>query len=249
MYKIIVDVREDVLIPKFKDITIQQLEIGDIMITCEDVPITVFERKTLDDLAASIRDGRYEEQSARLKTLPIHPRNIFYIIEGNIDNYTPSKYTKHTITKDTLYSAMFSIQYYKGFSLIRTQNPEETAHTIEIIQQKLTREHGKRVPAETISEPVLTIKKKKQENITPENIDMIFLSQIPSISATIASALVEKYKTIFTIKDDIKSIHEFTYMTSTGKPRHLSKTNIQNLEKFLHCATNDTILLSSPQNE
>ena len=249
MYKIIVDVREDVLIPKFKDIIVQQLEIGDIMITHEDTPITVFERKTLDDLASSIRDGRYEEQSARLKTLPIHPRNIFYIIEGNMDDYTPSKYTKHIITKDTLYSAMFSIQYYKGFSLIRTQTPEETAHTIEIIRQKLTREHGKRTPAENTSEPVLTIKKKKQENITPENIDILLLSQIPSISATIAAALVEKYTTIFNVREQIHSIHEFTYMTSANKPRKLSKSNIHNLKRFLHCSIDDTTTPTIPQNE
>lgn len=234
MYKIVVDVREDALISTLSDITTQSLEIGDILITYEDIPIVVFERKTIDDLAASIRDGRYEEQSARLKTLPIHPRNIFYIIEGNIDHYTPSKYTKHIITKDTIYSAMFSIQYYKGFSLIRTQTLDETAHTIKIIQQKLMREHGKREPAETTTSPVLTIKTKKQDNITPDNIDIIFLSQIPSISATIAAALVEKYGTIFNVKEQISTLSEFTYLTSTKKSRHISKTNIQNLQRFLH---------------
>lgn len=234
MYKIVVDVREDALISKLENITTRSLEIGDIIIEHNEIPIVVFERKTIDDLAASIRDGRYEEQSARLKTLSIHPRNIFYIIEGNIDEYTPSKYTKHMITKDTIYSAMFSIQYYKGFSLIRTQTLDETAHTIKIIQQKLTREHGKREPAETATSPVLTIKTKKQDNITPDNIDIIFLSQIPSISATIAAALVEKYETIFKIKEQISTISDFTYMTSTKKPRHLSKTNIQNLHIFLH---------------
>lgn len=234
MYKIVVDIREDALISTLSDITTQSLEIGDILITYEDIPIVVFERKTIDDLAASIRDGRYEEQSARLKTLPIHPRNIFYIIEGNIDHYTSSKYTKHTITKDTIYSSMFSIQYYKGFSLIRTQTLDETAHTIKIIQQKLTREHGKREPAETATSPVLTIKTKKQDNITPDNIDIIFLSQIPSISATIAAALVEKYGTIFNLKEQISTLSEFTYLTSTKKSRHISKTNIQNLQRFLH---------------
>jgi crossover junction endonuclease MUS81 len=40
----------------------------------------IVERKTSDDLAASIRDGRYDEQKYRLKNCGIN--NVIYLIEG-----------------------------------------------------------------------------------------------------------------------------------------------------------------------
>lgn len=40
----------------------------------------IVERKTADDLAASIMDGRYEEQKYRLKICGIN--NVVYLVEG-----------------------------------------------------------------------------------------------------------------------------------------------------------------------
>ena len=41
----------------------------------------ITERKTADDLAASIMDGRYEEQKYRLKNCGIN--NVVYLVEGS----------------------------------------------------------------------------------------------------------------------------------------------------------------------
>ena len=45
----------------------------------------IVERKTADDLAASIMDGRYEEQKYRLKTCGIN--NVVYLVEGSPGQY------------------------------------------------------------------------------------------------------------------------------------------------------------------
>ena len=61
---------------------LKQLPLGDILIQHNDIEV-VIERKTITDLASSIRDGRLREQKIRL----IHnysKRNIIYIIEGDI---------------------------------------------------------------------------------------------------------------------------------------------------------------------
>ena len=65
-------------VPKFKDIKIisQTLPLGDIIINDGINDCVIIERKTLTDLAASIKDGRYEEQSYRLNGLPHHNHNI-----------------------------------------------------------------------------------------------------------------------------------------------------------------------------
>jgi ERCC4-type nuclease len=125
------DGRENRKIHKMK---IEQLHIGDIVFENDSgSPILIFERKTLNDLAASIKDGRYNEQSFRLDKEAIHNHNIIYIIEGDIERYNEKK--TH-ISKKTLTSSMFSLLYYKGFSVIRTNTIFETADTIVFFADK-----------------------------------------------------------------------------------------------------------------
>ena len=72
--KIIVDNREHILIKLLKalntdyefglEIEVAKMDIGDIAIlNDEDEELLLIERKKSSDLAASIRDGRYKEQS------------------------------------------------------------------------------------------------------------------------------------------------------------------------------------------
>ena len=64
-------------------IEIQQLHLGDIIICDEeDNELLMIERKTPADLAASIKDGRYNEQSFRLSNYKLHNHHIIYLMEG-----------------------------------------------------------------------------------------------------------------------------------------------------------------------
>ena len=113
-------------VPKFADIKLvsETLPLGDIIINDGTNDCVIIERKTLSDLAASIKDGRYEEQSYRLNGLQHHNHNIVYLVEGDMYRFNAFK---ERIDKQTLYSAMFSINYFKGFSIMRSNNVEETA--------------------------------------------------------------------------------------------------------------------------
>ena len=142
-----IDMREKdlyrVMIPLCNDlglklkIKIELLPLGDIILSSDEKELLIIERKTLKDLAASIKDGRYEEQSFRLNNNEISNHNIIYLIEGDLNCYN-GRYTR--IPKKTLYSAMFCLNYYKGFSLVRTLNIEETAEYILRMADKLSRE-------------------------------------------------------------------------------------------------------------
>lgn len=48
-----------------------------------DETLLIFERKSISDLLASLKDGRYEEQSYRLSGSNTNNHNIIYIIEGD----------------------------------------------------------------------------------------------------------------------------------------------------------------------
>jgi ERCC4-type nuclease len=169
--------------------------------------IVIFERKTLADLAASIRDGRYKEQSFRLienaAATGFHTHNIVYIIEGDLARYDE----RHTqITKTALQSAMVSLMYYKGFSVVRTMNVGETADFILHFADKVAKESavGARpaydgdtttttttTAAAAYSE--VSAKKEKRDYITRENIGEIMLAQVPGVSAKMAAAILAKY--------------------------------------------------------
>ena len=117
----------------FVEIDKNENEIGDELL--------LFERKSLNDLASSIKDGRYAEQSFRLdgyEHVPNH--NIVYLIEGDLSRYRENKFSR--INKKTLLSSMFSILYYKGFSVVRSMNVVETSELIWSWADKLEREMG-----------------------------------------------------------------------------------------------------------
>ena len=91
--KVIIDERERELYEKCYNIvqanntyvvlSKEVLPLGDIFITTdEEKHVMLIERKTIQDLLASIKDGRYEEQSYRLThSSGLPPHSILYIIE------------------------------------------------------------------------------------------------------------------------------------------------------------------------
>ena len=131
-----------VAVPAFKDLKIEvcTLPLGDIIINNGHLDNVIVERKSLSDLAASIKDGRYEEQSYRLNGLPHHNHNIVYLIEGDLAKFNSFK---ERIDKQTLYSAMFSINYYKGFSLMRSTSMDETAFIVCNMAYKIGKDTNK----------------------------------------------------------------------------------------------------------
>jgi ERCC4-type nuclease len=130
-------------IPIFKNLIIKSetLPIGDIIIADDSNEKLIIERKSVSDLLASIKDGRYEEQSYRLNGLEQHNHNIIYLIEGDVSKVNRFKGDNRT-EKLTLYSAMFSLNYYKGFSVFRSFSLEETATMICNMAYKLEKESG-----------------------------------------------------------------------------------------------------------
>ena len=74
------------------EIETENLALGDIiLLNNEREENVIFERKSLYDLASSIKDGRYAEQSFRLNECQQHNHNIIYVIEGDLERYNPQK--------------------------------------------------------------------------------------------------------------------------------------------------------------
>ena len=119
------------------------LAIGDVLITTDDDKnILLIERKSFSDLFASIKDGRYDEQSYRLmhsSEFPLH--NIVYLLEGIHAALKPAE-------KKLLYSSITSLNVFKGFSVLKTSTIQETAELIIWMSNKIERDMKKgKVPS------------------------------------------------------------------------------------------------------
>jgi len=112
------------------------LPIGDMILTTEDdQEFAIIERKSLQDLLSSIKDGRYEEQSHRLVHASGLPRHrIIYVIEGMLSTLRTPK------EKKLVHSVMTSLQIFKGFSVIRTSCVQETAEWVLTMVDKIGRD-------------------------------------------------------------------------------------------------------------
>jgi ERCC4-type nuclease len=210
------------------EIGMAPLPLGDAIIYDNDgVDKIIVERKTLHDLASSIKDGRYEEQGFRLNQCSVPNHNVFYLIEGNIAQYKP---TKHLVERKALLSSFVSITYVKGFSLHRTETIAESAEWLVAYTEKIGRISQKNAHVNYVS----VCSRAKKSNITPENIIPIMLSQIPGVSTSIAEAIVCKYPTIESILSASKEeLYEIQLTTKTGKTRRISKPACDNLCLFL----------------
>ncbi len=109
------------------------LQLGDIIFTSDDESVThlIIERKSFADLLASVKDGRYAEQSHRLIHCFPNPHNVIYLLEGMFSTVHQEKDKKKII------SCMASLNYFKGFSLMRTISANETAQHIMYLADKI----------------------------------------------------------------------------------------------------------------
>ena len=155
------------MVNNFKElnIVVKQLPLGDIIISDGVSELVIIERKTLSDLAASIKDGRYEEQSYRLNGIQHHNHNIIYLIEGDFNKFNTFR---ERIDKQTLYSAMVSIQYYKGFSVMRSNSIEETALIVCNMAHKLNKDKTKQPFYSNILTPSVNNQEQLVKNDTAE---------------------------------------------------------------------------------
>lgn len=260
--KLLIDNREPQAIIKYLNainessknkitIEVTTLDLGDYIFYDEtrETNLIIIERKSLQDLESSIKDGRYAEQSFRLNDCPTHNHNIIYLIEGSIINHRNKPFIA------TLYSSVFSLNYFKGFSIINSVNQIETGEIIYNFSQKLIRENFKpgfysihqadkahqatdnstnqENKFEEKKDYTEAIKTTKKSYITTNNITEIMLMQIPGISSQTAKAITQNYSTMSNLIESLKVNHECLNNLKMSSGRKINRTTIESLKKYL----------------
>lgn len=221
------------------EVKIENLPLGDIIIyDGSGRERLIIERKSLNDLSSSIKDGRYAEQSFRLDNYKLHNHNIIYLLEGKMALWEDKR---KKMSSKTLYTTMFSLHYYKGFTTIRTDDVSETAEYILRITDKMHREKKKESYYEKTEEKMRNysevVSKVKKKNIKPENIGEIILSQIPGVSTSTSMLLMKEFGSLYNLLDALKKdgncLDNLSYTLESGVKRRVSKTSIRNISQYL----------------
>jgi len=233
----------------------KSLPIGDIIIyNDKGEEIIIVERKTMKDLASSIRDGRYREQSFRLDACKLPNHNIYYLIEGTLTSLGPR------FEKKTILSSLTTISYHKGFSVYRTSNVAESAEWLIRVADKLHRTdkdpYYRNSTENNSVEKTLpdnndyadVCKRVKKNNITLDNIGTIMLMQIPGVSCEAAKTIMSVHKNIKNLIEVLdknpNALETITQQTKTGKERKLNKTVKSNIYNYLVANNSGIIVLN-----
>lgn len=118
-------------------VAVKRLSVGDYIVDNQ----LVFERKTLNDFARSIVDGRLFNQAIRLANSKC--RSVL-ILEG-----TSKDLTEIGVSREAMQGALITISLLLGIPVLRSKNPFESANLIlyssrqiKLIGRKVSQRHG-----------------------------------------------------------------------------------------------------------
>jgi len=225
--KLFIDTRESGLAALLPEAEVKPLTLGDITIENDDgQDLVIIERKTVADLAASIKDGRYREQSARLQAYSLPNHNIVYLIEGTL------RQAKLPLPCETLLASMVSLMFGKGFSVVRTESIEQTAQFVQVMLKKLTKENGYEGGGKV---EVQSAKEARMDKITPDNIQTLMLAQIPYVNTSTAEAILQEHQNIASLTAALQSNPDCLSSIKfiDGKRRKISSKSVESIKTFL----------------
>lgn len=208
----------------------ENLLVGDIHIRrtlgsggCEEDESTVlfiFERKSKGDLYASIKDGRYREQKARLCETGVPRSRIIYIIE----NFTAWLADCDKTAKKAAWSAICNSTTRDGFGVFQTTNVAQTAEYLSCMLESTTKHPlysiGESMESETsaskqsVGDVNVEIKKRA---VKPEEWFAYSLTLIPGVSKSIADVIAGHFGSF----EELKA----AYSESAGKDKSNKKEN------------------------
>ena len=225
--ELIIDNRENSLIKLLEENNInfekKNLEIGDIQFIENDKLIYIIERKTVNDLGASIKDGRYKEQKVRL--LANNTGNIYYIIEGNIDDC-------NTLNRKALLGSIINMIFRDNIKIINSNNVLDTYNIIIQIQTKYNDGKFKQIESSKDSY-ISSIKTNKKENMSKELCNIIQLATIPGVSKNISKIVIEQYGNISNLIDEFKKNDDLLLSEINLGKRKLGKSLSKKIYEYL----------------
>lgn len=153
----------------------------------------IAERKTCNDLASSLIDGRYNEQKKRIRDSGITSK--IYIVEGSATEVDK----RHASMQGSVLTAMAMCQVEFSLQLVRTRNIDHTIAFLKALHKQVG-SRARRAGAARNAGAAISMQdfKERSSKFTPSKVGTIFgyqLRQLIGCSAPAVPAVVDKYPT------------------------------------------------------
>ena len=191
---------------------VEALVVGDVLCQYDSGASWVVERKSANDLAASIIDGRLNDQTARL--LRGGYNYVFLIVEGDLSS--------SNLPHANLLGACLNAMLRPGSNLFRTACIEETALVIKQLVNKCAA-GPPGIPG---------IKPKSKRARDKETVCIRVLMCIPSISERISRKLLAHFGSLRAIQEALEDIDSFPRIRLDARTC-IGKKRVQMLAKYL----------------
>lgn len=204
----------------------KNLEYGDFCIFYNQNPFIIIERKTLEDLSSSIKDGRYKEQKQKMLSF-VDRRNIYYIIEGDMKSYNESMNLNiNGINKKNLIGSIINTMIRDDIKIFFTKDIADTYQLLLNIISRISKDPDKYFASATEEQ----IPVKKQSNSTYKNM----LCQIPGISNKAADAIIAIYPTfgiLYITLEKLEDVEKLKLLKEImlGSNRKISSSALKNI--------------------
>ena len=184
-----VDYRERRLFePLLPDAEFINLDAGDFHIVRDDELMMVVERKTLADLAASLKDGRYAEQKVRMTAMVGgDARRLAIVVEGTLFGPEPSDTLVEGVSLGALRTLVLHAQHRDGVAVYNVHDAAGTAALVAHMAEKVQPGDGHHHGGAYVS----VVRPKKSENMTPRNVAILMLCLVPRMSSRMAEAVLD----------------------------------------------------------
>ena len=197
----ILDNRELELIKIFgTEATVKQLPVADIWIGDGSL---IIERKSIRDLEASILDGRYRDQRARiLAYCQENKAQPMYILEGSLGSLTGR------LQKKAIMKFINRLIFHYQIPVMQTSSVQETGELLHALLEQWNDDPTNLQRTTELVKVTDGIHIQKKAN-SAEQFGISCLAQCPGVSVKMAEALIDKFGSLKGVMEtDVKEIEE-----------------------------------------
>jgi ERCC4-type nuclease len=244
LFDIVVDTRERDL-PKALEaagctgLTVKPLDIGDIEVWIQGKRTLVVERKSLSDLAASVKDGRYAEQKARMLASGVnHDIIVMYVVEvGSFASaFAFDERMKQGIgglPAATLQSCVVSMLMDARVAM--TRDVADTAAFVLRAAKRLMKHQGAASYAHCAA-VASVVSSKKRENLDPAACFRHQMVQLPGVSVKLARVLCDKFGSMSQLYSQLTPMAPSERVAAFAALPLIGPKKAAQLEAFMFCS-------------
>lgn len=207
---------------------ISNLPLGDFIYKNDDESSIyyIIERKSISDLAGSIKDGRFRDQKERLSETK---NDIIYIIEGNIGKNGKVG----GICKSTIKSSIINLQVKHKFHVFKTDSEADTLEYLLLLYKKINENGGV-----SDFQKIKPVTMKKKSNASSVYVNQLMM--ISGVSKVIADKIAEVYKSLYQL---INTYNNCSVIEGENLLSNIQITNKRKLGKALSKKIHNALML------